>query len=323
MPHDVAVSGRSPVVDRMRARAPAYWRYMREKPSWLAMFLFARTLSGRRLERWLHGAGHGRAGQRRAGAGLAAPITGSILPDLDPAGVVGRLIEDGVYVGLRLPDAIVRDIRDFADSTPCFPRDQQDRGFLPADVGQANRARERDIIAAYYFEAVEQSPTIRDLGRDAALLAIAAAYLGHRPVLIRTRLWWSFPGTRVSDADLHAAAQEKFHFDMNGWRTLKFFFYLTQVDEASGPHRCIVGSHRIRSWRHQISLTVGRPVDELIGIYGRDRFLAITGPAGLGFAEDPFVFHAGSLCRDHPRLILELEYAPRPSNPSYRYGRLG
>ena len=43
------------------------------------------------------------------------------------------------------------------------------------------------------------------------------------------------PGQRVSDADLHAAAQENYHFDLNAWRSLKFFFYLTATNEQGGP----------------------------------------------------------------------------------------
>jgi hypothetical protein len=110
---------------------------------------------------------------------------------------------------------------------------------------------------------------------------------------------------------------------MNGWRTLKFFFYLTATSQESGAHRCIVGSHRRRPLKQQFTLTVGRDIEELRDFYGQDRFLTITGEAGTGFAEDPFVFHTGSLCRDQPRLILELEFGPRTVNPSYRYGRLG
>ncbi|MBK1992644.1 phytanoyl-CoA dioxygenase family protein, partial [Campylobacter sp. 2018MI35] len=126
---------------------------------------------------------------------------------------------------------------------------------------------------------------------DPALRAVAIAYLGKSAVWNRTRLWWSFPAERVSDADLHAASQDKYHFDMNGWRTLKFFFYLRAVDEAAGPHRCIPGTHTSRPLRHQLTLTVGRPTDELERIYGKERFMTVLGDAGTGFAEDPFIFH--------------------------------
>jgi hypothetical protein len=307
------VMEKASIVDRVRARSPTYWRYLREDPWWILMFLFARILAARRVERWMARASHRRPG----------PAPNSLLGAIDLDRAVRDLITDGVHVGLKLPAAIVAELRDFADATPCFARDRQDRGFPHREVAAINRERDRDIVAGYYFEAVEHCAAIRRLREDPALLAIAEAYIGHAPVLIRIRLWWSFPAARVSDADLHAVAQEKFHFDMNGWRTLKFFFYLTATSQESGAHRCIVGSHRRRPLKQQFTLTVGRDIEELRDFYGQDRFLTITGEAGTGFAEDPFVFHTGSLCRDQPRLILELEFGPRTVNPSYRYGRLG
>jgi hypothetical protein len=310
---DTAIQGEASLLERIRARAPTYWRYLREEPSWIAMFAFARTLSGRRLERWLS----------RAPFRAPVPVANSAVSTPDFSAVIKELINHGVCLGFKLQPKTVSEICEFAETTPCFARDRQEDGFLPRDVAKANLARERDIVAGHYFEAVEQSPAIVRLAQDPALLSVAAAYIGHEPVHIRTRLWWSFPAARVSDADLHAAAQEKFHFDMNGWRTLKFFFYLTPTDEHGGAHRCIPGSHRRRALKHQITLTVGRAVEELESFYGKDGFLTVTGEAGTGFAEDPFIFHTGSLCRDKPRLILELEFGPTAVSPSYRYGRLG
>ncbi len=298
---------------RAFARAPTYLRYLREEPSWLLMFVFARTLFGRRAERFLRGAPYG----------VAAPAPDSLLVDVDPPRVARDLIRDGVALGLKLPEAVVRDIVSFAEATPCYSRDDQQVGFLPKNVDVINQSRARDVIAGHYFEAVEDCPAIVRLSRDAGLRSIAKAYIGSEPVLIRIRMWWSFPATRVTDADLHAAAQEKFHFDMNGWRTLKFFFYLTPTGERSGAHQCIPGSHADRPLRHQLTPTVGRPTEELEAYYGKDRFLTITGDAGSGFAEDPFLLHTGSLCQDKPRLILEIEFAATTVSPSYTYGRLG
>jgi len=308
-----ALGNRASIIERVRSRAPGYWRYVCEQPSWIFMFLFARTLVARRIERWLN----------RAAYRAPAPANGSILDGVDLPSVVADLIRDGVHLGLRLPPHLVREIRAFADTTPCFSRDNQTTGFLHDAVAEVNRLRERDVVAAYYFESVERSPAIVGLAADQGIRSVAAAYLGHDPVLIRIRLWWSFPAERVSDADLHAAAQDKYHFDLNAWRSLKFFFYLTATNEEGGPHRCIMGSHRRRSLRHQLTLTVGRDEEELRAFYDADRLLTVTGEEGAGFTEDPFVFHTGSLCRKQPRLILELEYGHTSVTPSYRYGRLG
>jgi len=57
--------------------------------------------------------------------------------------------------------------------------------------------------------------------------------------------------TAFQGFDLKGCVQS-LHFDMNGWRTLKFFFYLTPVSDADGPHRCIPGTHRRRPLRHQL-----------------------------------------------------------------------
>jgi hypothetical protein len=309
----VVAPSKATVIGRISARAPTYWRYLREDPSWFLMFAFARTLAGRRVERWIRGASYRKP--------LPAPT--SALNNVDINQIVDDLVRKGVSLGLQLPSQIVATILDFAHSTPCYSRDRQTEGFLPKDVAEANLRRERDVIAGHYFEAVEKSLEIARLAKDEGLQSVARAYIGSEPVLIRTRLWWSFAARRVSDADLHAAAQEKFHFDMNGWRTLKFFFYLTPTGEENGAHRCIPGSHRRRPLRHQLTATVGRSTDELEAYYGRDGFLSIVGDAGSGFAEDPFLFHTGSLCRDSPRLILEIEYGSTAVSQSYRYGRLG
>jgi hypothetical protein len=308
-----AALNKASVIERVRARAPTYWCYLRDKPSWLVMFLFARILLARRIERWLN----------RAAYREALPAPESLLSGVDLNRVVGEIITHGVSVGLQLPTPIVREIVDFAQSTPCFSRDRQQQGFLPTDVTEVNRTRDRDVVAGYYFDAVEKSPAIVQLSKDAVLINIARAYIGNEPILIRIRLWWNFPAIRVSDADLHANAQERFHFDMNGWRTLKFFFYLTPTNDRGGAHRCIVGSHKRRPIRHQLTPLVGRATDELEASFGKDRFLTIMGDAGLGFAEEPFVFHTGSLCKDQPRLILELEYGSSTVSPNYRYGRFG
>jgi hypothetical protein len=91
-------------------------------------------------------------------------------------------------------------------------------------------------------------------------------------------------------------------------RTLKFFFYLTDADADSGPHVYVVGSHRRRSLKHQLTLLVGHRADEIVGIYGRDSLLTITGPAGKGFVEDPFGFHMGTVLNQAPRLMMEVGF---------------
>ena len=306
------------LLDRVRARAPAYWPLMKEEPLWAVMFAFSRINAARRLERMISSANYKKP----------AKVTNTVLSGADPDKVVDTLIDDGVYLGLKLPATIVNEIREFADTHPCFTKDAPDVGFLPGDYKTANAARERDILAAFYFQTAEKCPAVMKLRDDETFYSIASAYLGQPAILMRTRLWWSFPATRISDGDLHLAAQNRFHFDIDGWRTLKFFFYLTPTDEGAGPHQFIRASHRRRKLKHQFTPTTGRPTPQLEEFYKPEEFITITGDAGFGFVEDPFVFHTGTLCRDTPRLMLEIGFGVSAANPAYKkpdfiYGRLG
>jgi hypothetical protein len=282
------------------------------------MFAFSRINAARRLERFISSASYKEP----------AKISRTALQGLDLQKVVSTLIKDGVCLGLQLPPMVVSEVVAFAKAHPCFTKDAPRNGFLPEDYEKANAARERDILAAFYFETAATCPAVTSLREDEALHSIASAYLGETAILMRTRLWWSFPATRISDVDLHLAAQNRFHFDIDGWRTLKFFFYLTPTDEEAGPHQYIRASHRRRRLRHQFTPTTGRPTSQLQDFYTPDEFVTITGDAGFGFVEDPFVFHTGTLCQKRPRLMLEIGFGVSAANPAYKkpdfiYGRLG
>jgi hypothetical protein len=306
------------LLDRVRARAPAYWPLIREEPLWAVMFALSRINAARKIERFI------------SSADFKKPIkvSNTAFPGLDLEKVVATLVDEGVYTGLHLSQTMVNEIREFADAHPVFTKDKPEEGFLPGNIGKVDGARERDVLAAYYFETAKQCPAVMELRDDETFYSIASAYLGQPAILMRTRLWWSFPATRISDGDLHLAAQNRFHFDIDGWRTLKFFFYLTPTDEEGGPHQYIRGSHQRRKLSHQFTPTTGRPTPDLQGFYGPDEFVTITGGEGFGFAEDPFVFHTGTRCQTKPRLMLEIGFGVSAANPAYKkpdfiYGRLG
>jgi hypothetical protein len=81
------------LIQRVRARAPAYWPLMREEPFWAVMFVFSRINAARRLERLISSAGH------------KAPkeVTHSVFEGLDLQKAVSTLIDQGVYQGLCPP----------------------------------------------------------------------------------------------------------------------------------------------------------------------------------------------------------------------------
>jgi hypothetical protein len=285
------------------ARLPIYLADARARPGWTVMFVLGRFTLARRLS----GAFVQRADD---GGANAAPddAGGGALADASVASVVDALRRDGICTGLRLPDDAVAEIRAFAETRPCYGAMDRRMPFLPDEHDEAERRYGRAILVGHFLDTVMQCPAVADLVGSRWLRAIAAGYLRASPKVIATRLWWSFPSRDASPADLNLASQDGFHFDLDDWRQLKFFFYLTDVDARTGPHVYVRGSHARRPLSHQFTLFVGKSDSAVIAAYGADAVQRVTGPAGTGFVEDPFGYHTGTAIRQGRRLVLELSY---------------
>jgi len=230
--------------------------------------------------------------------------------------IVDALQADGLFSGLALPLPVHEEILRFARATRCFGNFDRELEFLPSDHAEAERRFDRSVLSGHYFERILQCDAALAVQRDPLLLDVAAHYLGGQARLISTRAWWSFPTGAAREADMRLASQDKYHFDLDDWRMLKFFFYLTPVDTDSGPHMYVRGSQRRRIFKHQATLLVGHPAHEVLRAYGAENATTLTGPAGLGFVEDPFGFHMGTVAKRSPRLMMEVGFGVSP--PSRR-----
>jgi len=288
---------------RMIARAPTYLAYLRENPAWLAMFVLARTKPVRRAH-W-----------RLAKTVRALPDRGeTMFGDADRPLVIDALNTQGLFSGFLLPPTIREEISRFAIMTECFGNFDRRIEFAPADHSTAEKRFGRSILSGHYFERILRCDAAMSVQRDPLLLDIAQHYLGGESRLITTRLWWSFPTRTASEADMRLASLDRYHFDLDDWRMLKFFFYLTPVDKDCGPHVYVRGSHVHRALRHQLTLLVGHPADDVLRAYGAENAVTLTGQAGLGFVEDPFGFHTGTVAKRAPRLMMEIGFGvSRPS----------
>jgi hypothetical protein len=289
----------------MAVRIPTYIADVRENPAWLPMFMLARTLPGRRAH-W-------------AMASKYKPSTApqpSLFGPLDASEVADGLRRDGIFTGLQLPEEIHREISNFAATTPCFGNFNRSLEFIAPQHDEAEATFGRSLLSGHFFERSLDSPGVLSIQNDPLLIDVAKHYLGTRAQLITTRVWWSFPTTAASEADRRLASLDKFHFDLDDWRMLKFFFNLVDVDEATGPHIFVKGSHNRRMAKHQYTLLVGHPADEVLDYYGPEKAVTLTGPAGSGFVEDPFGFHMGTVPTAKPRLMMEVGFGV--SKPSRR-----
>ena len=289
---------------RMAVRIPTYLTDLKENPAWLPMFLLARTLPFRQIH-WL--------ATKRA---VKLPVSGaSMFAGVERSAVIDALRADGIYPSLMLPDHIHQEIAEFAGNTGCYGNFNRKLEFAASKHREAEARFGRSILSGHFFERSLDCPAVMAVQRDPLLIDVARQYLGGQAKVITTRIWWSFP-TQASEADRSLASLDKYHFDLDDWRMLKFLFNLVDVDEGTGPHVFIKGSHRRRRVRHQLTLLVGHPATEVHDYYGEANALTLTGKAGSGFVEDPFGFHMGTVPTQKPRLMMEVGFGV--SKPSRR-----
>jgi hypothetical protein len=296
-------------VGRIQDKLGPYFRGARENPGWILIFTFGRFVVVRRLLHALSG--------RTVPAEAGRP---SLFSNIAVDQVVESLREDGIHLGIHLPEECRNAIYRFATTNVCYGAFDRRCAFLADDREQAERAFGRRFLVGHFLDAIERCPEIRALQRDPVLEGIAARYLGVAPVPIATRLWWSFPSQGALDRELRQAAQDRLHPDINDWRSVKFFFYLTDVDEGAGAHVFVRRTHRRRRLRHQFALFAGHTRASLVEAYGEGSFMTVCGQAGFGFVEDPFAFHTGTVVKHTRRLILQIEFGVTPVSPDRFYG---
>jgi hypothetical protein len=215
-----------------------------------------------------------------------------------PAQEIGRALEaDGIrFVEGLLSEAQCLEARAFLTDKPLHDRGGAGPAFMVDSPGPDCH------VGVHRLEDVAACPHLLDLANHPLLLAAAAAYLGCKPTISTFQAWWSFGG---HDAPKDA---EFFHRDVDDWKFVKFFLYLTDVDSDCGPHVFVRKSHKVSKL-----LRIRRYSDkEVEDIFGQDDFMRITGKTGTAFLENTFGFHKGTLCKTGPRLIFQVQYSLLP-----------
>jgi Phytanoyl-CoA dioxygenase (PhyH) len=176
------------------------------------------------------------------------------------------------------------------------------RPALPKFVGPEN-APAGTHVAFFSNEIVARAPHVFDIVNNPAILNPVAAVLGAKPTASYMAAWWSIPAH-----DGIAQHAEKYHRDVDDWRFIKMFCYLTDVDEESGPHVYVPGSHKVNK------LTPIRRYDEkeVYEAFGPDCEKRFTGPAGTAFLENTYGFHRGFPPKSKPRMLFQVLYSLTP-----------
>jgi hypothetical protein len=281
---------------------------MREYPGFVVMRSVARFPLVRRIVKGTRSLSH-RSRWSDFCAQQSARMNESLFQGVDPLAFVNALRQDGVSLGLQLPNAVVRELRNIAETVVCYADRDCRLGFPLSARLDAERAIGKPILVAQYFNVEEDAPAISRLRDDPFLLLVAARYLESLPTHVGTNMWWTFPVQ--ASREERAKHAHMFHADVDDFAFLKFFFYLTDVEAGDGAHVCVPGSHRRPLvTRFSDRWNVRRYEDEEVETtFGANGAFEIHGPSGTGFAEDTLCIHKGMTPTRNARLLLQLQYA--------------
>lgn len=223
----------------------------------------------------------------------------------DPEAV--RLMnEHGYYqLGTLLDKQKLEEIQAHLSQHPTHDPYRPEHGLFHPD---RNPPRETHV-AHYQPETLLTAPHLLDLANDSRILSIVRNQLGCDPLISYMAAWWSLAGQ-------HAPEQaELFHRDVDDWRFIKLFVYLSEVDDECGPHIYVEGSHRKKDL-----LPIRRYEDEVVAqTFGSNKIIRFTGKAGTGFLENTFGMHRGLPPTKRNRLIFQVVYSlfPLPYGPAH------
>lgn len=242
------------------------------------------------------------------------PLVGSeivVFEHFERNGLDKELAQKGCIQGLNVRAEQVEKILEFCNNN---------RASLSL-VNQARLRRENVYISVKatkppipgvsyynYHDVHNKCQAVRDIVFNKELLSIARNYLGSEPTLLFSNIIWTFPvvqnGARVDEE-----GQFGFHFDIPDFKSLAVFVYLNDVDEDTGPHVLIEGTHRRKPVK---SLFINTLSSKAAVRKYADRIKVFTGKKGTTVIEDIYAYHKATNPRK-PRLALKFFYGVQRS----------
>lgn len=157
----------------------------------------------------------------------------------------------------------------------------------------------------FQFDSIDvvQNETVRSIIFDHGFVSIASSYLKCAPILDIVTMWWSKPANNLGKSQ----AAQMFHFDMDRFKFLKFFFYITDVHSDNGPHCYIEKSHK----RLDSKVRKDRRLtdEELLAHYPKESFKEFVGKKGTILAVDTRGLHKGKPLVSGERLLFQIQFS--------------
>ena len=170
--------------------------------------------------------------------------------------------------------------------------------FMPLSDGRPAEAH----IAHHDAQDILNAPFLLDLANDPRILDVVSGFLGCKPTIGYMSTWWSYATGKG------AQQAENFHRDVDDWRFVKLFVYLTEVTPESGPHKYVLHS----SSQNKLTSIRRLEDDEVAHTFGLENIRTMTAAAGEGFLEDTYGIHKGQPLQAGHRLLFQVVYTLTP-----------
>jgi len=244
---------------------------------------------------------------------LTLPSRRGVLGDMENAATLSSTVEalrrDGcvVFSGALSPDSCDR-LAGFAQQQPALVR-RMDGQNTALHTGTAVFDAANPVAVRYDYSPSDllDLPDVQALLSDGSLLAVVQEYLGSAPVADVLSMWWHTNFNKHPDSE----AAQFFHFDMDRFKWVKIFIYLTDVGPENGPHAFVEGSHATGGIPENILRRgyVRVTDEEVASTYPAEKIRSFTAPRGSIIIEDTRGLHKGTHVTGDPRLLLQLQFS--------------
>ena len=239
------------------------------------------------------------------------------------ANALQQLREDGFIIfPSALPADAVQRLCQFTNTTPALVR-RMDGQDTELHISKGIYTGGKPVAVRYDYDPFDllNLEDVQALLADGSLLSVAQKYLCCEPLADVISMWWHTNYHTQPDAE----AAQFFHFDMDRFKWLKIFIYLTDVGPENGPHAFVRGSHQTGAIPDRILRRgyVRLTDEEVAEHYPAKDILSFSAPRGSIILEDTRGLHKGTRVSGDSRLILQLQFSNSLFGTNYPRARIG
>jgi hypothetical protein len=162
---------------------------------------------------------------------------------------------------------------------------------------------------SYKTEDILSCGPLLRLANAPLILDAVSQVLGARPTIATFQAWWTLGENNAAGSHVHQ--DDVYHRDVDDWRFIKLFVYLTDTNERSGAHNFVLKSHSSRHLTRRGAI----PDEEVHNTFPAADIVTIISDAGTVFLENTWGIHRPLLATEGRRLIFSVLYSLCPWVP--------